>query len=137
MSSFRNWSRPGPTPPGGIEPGAGETLDFICGDFRIFQFEGGHRYSTDDVLTACTRAKAELRSVFETNQMESIFELVRSGFGLSVVPKMASSNAAGCTLVRLHTKSFRRIGYIRARRHLVSRPMREFISWLRSIARAE
>jgi len=55
--------------------------------------------------------------------MESIFELVRSGFGLSVVPEMASSNAAGGTLVRLHTKSYRRIGYIRARRHLVSRPM--------------
>jgi LysR family transcriptional regulator, hydrogen peroxide-inducible genes activator len=91
----------------------------------------------DDVLTACTRAKAELRSAFETNQMESIFELVRSGFGLSVVPAMASSNAAGCTLVRLHTKSYRRIGYIRARRHLVSRPMREFTSWLRSIAKEE
>lgn len=31
--------------------------------------------------------------------------------------------------------SYRRIGYIRARRHLVSRPMREFTSWLRSIAK--
>ncbi len=103
---------------------------------RLLLLKEGHCLR-DDVLTACTRAKAELRSVFETNQMESIFELVRSGFGLSVVPKMASSNAAGCTLVRLHKKSFRRIGYIRARRHLVSRPMREFISWLRSIARAE
>jgi LysR family hydrogen peroxide-inducible transcriptional activator len=103
---------------------------------RLLLLKEGHCLR-DDVLTACTRAKAELRSVFETNQMESIFELVRSGFGLSVVPKMASSNAAGCTLVRLHTKSFRRIGYIRARRHLVSRPMREFISWLRSVARAE
>jgi DNA-binding transcriptional LysR family regulator len=90
-----------------------------------------------EAVHACTRAKAELRSVFETNQMESIFELVRSGFGLSVVPEMASSNAAGCTLVRLQTKSCRRIGYIRARRHLVSRPMREFTSWLRSIAKEE
>jgi len=101
---------------------------------RLLLLREGHCLR-DDVLTACTRAKAELRSVFETDQMESIFELVRSGFGLSVVPEMASSNAAGCTLVRLHTKSYRRIGYIRARRHLVSRPMREFTSWLRSIAR--
>jgi tRNA1(Val) A37 N6-methylase TrmN6 len=31
---------------------AGETLDFICGHFRIFQYAKGHRYSTDDVLTA-------------------------------------------------------------------------------------
>jgi tRNA1Val (adenine37-N6)-methyltransferase len=52
MTTYRNWSRPGPTPPGGVDPEKGETLDFICGDFRIFQYEGGHRYSTDDVLTA-------------------------------------------------------------------------------------
>jgi DNA-binding transcriptional LysR family regulator len=65
------------------------------------------------------------------------FELVRSGFGLSVVPEMAFSNAAGCTLVRLQTQSYRRIGYIRARRHRVSQPMREFTSWLRSIANDE
>ena len=52
MSSYRGWSRPGPTPPGGVDVETGETLDYICGDFRIFQYEGGHRYSTDDVLTA-------------------------------------------------------------------------------------
>lgn len=39
-------------PPGGIEPEAGETLDFLCGHYRIFQLAKGHRYSTDDVLTA-------------------------------------------------------------------------------------
>jgi LysR family hydrogen peroxide-inducible transcriptional activator len=103
---------------------------------RLLLLKEGHCLR-DDVLTACTRAKAELRSVFETNQMESIFELVRSGFGLSVVPAMASSNAEGCTLVPLQNKSYRRIGYARARRHQVSRPMREFISWLRSIAQAQ
>lgn len=49
---YRGWRRPGPVPPGGLEPEAGETLDFICGHFRIFQYAKGHRYSTDDVLTA-------------------------------------------------------------------------------------
>ena len=49
---YRGWRRPGPIPPGGIEPEEGETLDFICGHFRIFQYAKGHRYSTDDVLTA-------------------------------------------------------------------------------------
>ena len=49
---YRGWLRPGPKPPGGVEPEEGESLDFICGDFRIFQYEKGHRYSTDDVLTA-------------------------------------------------------------------------------------
>jgi tRNA1Val (adenine37-N6)-methyltransferase len=50
--SYRGWSRPGPVPPGGVEPEPGETLDYICGHFRIFQYEKGHRYSTDDVVTA-------------------------------------------------------------------------------------
>jgi tRNA1(Val) A37 N6-methylase TrmN6 len=39
-------------PPGGVESDDGETRDYICGHFRIFQYEKGHRYSTDDVLTA-------------------------------------------------------------------------------------
>jgi LysR family transcriptional regulator, hydrogen peroxide-inducible genes activator len=103
---------------------------------RLLLLKEGHCLR-DDVLTACTRARAELRSVFETNQMESIFELVRSGFGLSVVPEMALSHAGGCSLVRLHNKSYRRIGYIRARRHLVSKPMREFTTWLRLIAKKQ
>jgi len=49
---FRGWARPGPLPPGGIEPLEGETLDYISGHFRIFQLARGHRFSTDDVLTA-------------------------------------------------------------------------------------
>jgi len=49
---YRGWRRPGPRPPGGVEPDSGETLDYLCGWFRIFQYEKGHRYSTDDVLTA-------------------------------------------------------------------------------------
>jgi tRNA1Val (adenine37-N6)-methyltransferase len=49
---YRGWRRPGPHPPGGIEPEAGETLDFLCGRYRIFQYAKGHRYSTDDVVTA-------------------------------------------------------------------------------------
>ena len=52
MTEYRGWRRPGPQPPGGVEVEPGETLDYICGDFRIFQYERGHRYSTDDVLTA-------------------------------------------------------------------------------------
>ncbi|HYH09502.1 MAG TPA: methyltransferase [Thermoanaerobaculia bacterium] len=50
--SYRGWRRPGPVPPGGVEVEEGETLDYICGHFRIFQYAKGHRYSTDDVLTA-------------------------------------------------------------------------------------
>lgn len=50
--SYRGWRRPGPVPPGGIEAEEGETRDFLCGHYRIFQYAKGHRYSTDDVLTA-------------------------------------------------------------------------------------
>ncbi len=49
---YRGWRRPGPEVTGGLEPDKGETLDYLSGHFKIFQFEKGHRYSTDDVLTA-------------------------------------------------------------------------------------
>jgi len=49
---FKGWAKPGPAAPGGVEPGEGETLDAISGHFRLFQLRDGHRFSTDDVLTA-------------------------------------------------------------------------------------
>lgn len=51
-ATYRGWSRPGPVPPGNVPIEEGETLDYLCGYFRIFQYAKGHRYSTDDVLTA-------------------------------------------------------------------------------------
>jgi tRNA1Val (adenine37-N6)-methyltransferase len=50
--TYRGWRRPGPIPPGRVQVEPGETLNYIAGNFRIFQYEKGHRYSTDDVLTA-------------------------------------------------------------------------------------
>ncbi len=52
MSTYRGWTRPGPIPPGGVEAEDGETLEYITGNYRIFQYARGHRYSTDDVLVA-------------------------------------------------------------------------------------
>ena len=55
-SHFRGWAIPGPIPPGvtgaGPAPEPGETLDSISGHFRLFQLSKGHRFSTDDILTA-------------------------------------------------------------------------------------
>lgn len=51
-ASVHGWTRPGPVPPGGLRAGPGETLDFLCGHWRIFQLERGHRFSTDDLLCA-------------------------------------------------------------------------------------
>ena len=49
---FKGWTRPGVRPPGGIEAEEGETLDHLCGWFKMFQYAKGHRFSTDDLLTA-------------------------------------------------------------------------------------
>jgi tRNA1(Val) A37 N6-methylase TrmN6 len=52
---FKGWTKPGPVPPGALSPPdvpADETLDAISGHFRIFQLRKGHRFSTDDVVTA-------------------------------------------------------------------------------------
>jgi len=53
---FKNWAKPGPwiSPPNepDLQPTSDETLDALCGHYRIFQLSRGHRYSTDDLLTA-------------------------------------------------------------------------------------
>jgi tRNA1(Val) A37 N6-methylase TrmN6 len=54
-SHFKGWAKPGPVPPGADDPPSippEETLDALSGHFRIFQLRDGHRFSTDDVLTA-------------------------------------------------------------------------------------
>ncbi|HVJ04515.1 MAG TPA: LysR family transcriptional regulator [Candidatus Saccharimonadales bacterium] len=101
-------------------------------DERMLLLREGHCLR-DNVLTACTRAKVEFVSVFETDQIASIFPLVSTGFGISLIPAMAAAHASGCKIVPLERGSFRRIGYLRANHHFVSKPMKEFFSWLRSL----
>ncbi len=49
---FKGWAKPGPAAPAGLSPDEGETLDALSGHYRIFQYRAGHRFSTDDLLTA-------------------------------------------------------------------------------------
>jgi tRNA1(Val) A37 N6-methylase TrmN6 len=54
---FKGWAKPGPVPSGLAAVGdegvpATETLNAISGHFRLFQLRDGHRFSTDDILTA-------------------------------------------------------------------------------------
>ena len=52
--TFKGYVLPGPTPPGlpeGEYP-EGTSLDAISGQFKLFQYKKGHRFSTDDVLAA-------------------------------------------------------------------------------------
>ena len=51
-SVYKGWTRPGVQPPGGMEAEEGETLDHLCGFFKLFQYAKGHRFSSDDLLTA-------------------------------------------------------------------------------------
>src|SRR5471032_2442560 len=53
---FKGWAKPGPLAPGGeikeLAIPENESLDAISGHFRIYQLRNGHRFSTDDILTA-------------------------------------------------------------------------------------
>jgi tRNA1(Val) A37 N6-methylase TrmN6 len=55
---FKGWAKPGPVVPADaalareLQPEEGETLDALSGYYRIFQLKDGHRFSTDDLLTA-------------------------------------------------------------------------------------
>jgi len=54
-SHFRGWAKPGPPAPGAwVAPDvqAGETFDALSGHYRLLQLSDGHRFSTDDLLTA-------------------------------------------------------------------------------------
>jgi len=61
--AFKGWTRPGPVPPGGVDLEEGETLDGLCGHWRIFQLAKGNRFSVDDLVAAwygttwCPRAE--------------------------------------------------------------------------------
>jgi len=91
----------------------------------------GHCFR-QDVLTACTRANIEFHSIFESDQFASIFPLVASGFGISLVPAMAVGHAANCQILPLDRPAFRRVGYVQARHRFQSKPRQAFITWLRA-----
>jgi tRNA1(Val) A37 N6-methylase TrmN6 len=90
--TFKGWTKPGPIPPGalghGPEPSSGETLDAISGYFRLFQLANGHRFSTDDVLTAwygtrwcpCARTVLDLGSGIGAVGMIAAWRLAGSRF---------------------------------------------------------
>ncbi len=45
------------SPPSALAPDPHETLDLLAGDWRIFQLRRGHRFTTDDMLTAWLAAR--------------------------------------------------------------------------------
>ena len=101
---------------------------------RMLLLKEGHCFR-DSVITACHKAKLELRSIFESDQFASIFPLVAAGYGVSLIPAMASSHAGKCRILKLDKPSFRRIGYVQVRRHFAGKSQKAFIAWLRESAR--
>jgi tRNA1(Val) A37 N6-methylase TrmN6 len=81
---FRGWRIPGPIPPGAItrlpEPSPSETLDALSGHFRIFQLRKGHRFSTDDILTAW----------YGTAWAPSVQRVLDLGSGIGTVAQIAA-----------------------------------------------
>ena len=103
---------------------------------RLLVLKEGHCFR-DQVLTACTRRGAYVQAIFESDQFSSIFPLVASGFGVSIIPEMAAPLATGCRVVPLGPASVRRVGYFRNRRCFNSKAMKAFVSWLRSVAQEQ
>jgi tRNA1Val (adenine37-N6)-methyltransferase len=93
---FKGWTKPGPViaPPVDLQIEPGETLDAISGYFRLFQLKKGHRFSTDDVLTAwygtiwCPRA-------------ERVLDL---GSGIGSVGMIAAWRLAGANFVTIEAQ---------------------------------
>ena len=95
---FKGWAKPGPVPPGALGQGpeaeAGETLDAISGHFRLFQLANGHRFSTDDVLTAW----------YGTSWCPTARTVLDLGSGLGTVGMMAAWRLPGARFVTVEAQ---------------------------------
>jgi len=95
---FKGWAKPGPIPPGALagQPvvAPGETLDAICGHYRLFQLEAGHRFSTDDVLTAW----------YGTTWCPSARTILDLGSGIGAVAMIAAWRLPGARLVTVEAQ---------------------------------
>jgi tRNA1(Val) A37 N6-methylase TrmN6 len=97
VEPFRGWVPPGPVPPGAhAQPDVpeDESLDFISGHFRIFQLRDGHRFSTDDVLTAW----------YGTTWCPSAGTILDLGSGIGSVATIAAWRLPGARLVTVEAQ---------------------------------
>jgi tRNA1(Val) A37 N6-methylase TrmN6 len=77
-----------------VDVPAAETLDAISGHFRIFQLRNGHRFSTDDVLTAW----------YGTTWTPSARRVLDLGSGIGSVATIAAWRLPGATLVTIEAQ---------------------------------
>jgi tRNA1Val (adenine37-N6)-methyltransferase len=94
---FKGWAIPGPVPPGksrSIDVPAEESLDAISGYYRIFQLRKGHRFSTDDVLTAW----------YGTSWVPSASRVLDLGSGIGSVGMIAAWRLQGARFVTIEAQ---------------------------------
>jgi tRNA1Val (adenine37-N6)-methyltransferase len=94
---FKDWAKPGPIPPGAASVPAvppDQTLDALSGHFRIYQLRDGHRFSTDDVLTAW----------YGTSWAPSASRVLDLGSGIGSVAMMAAWRLPGATFVTVEAQ---------------------------------
>ena len=95
---FKGWAKPGIIPPGpaaGVMAETNETLDAISGHFRLFQRADGHRFSTDDILTAW----------YGTTWCPSARTALDLGSGLGTVGMIAAWRLPGTKWVTIEAQS--------------------------------
>lgn len=96
-SHFKGWAKPGPVPPGAATSphvSADETCDALSGHFRIFQLRRGHRFSTDDVVTAW----------YGTTCVPSAASILDLGSGIGSVGMIAAWRLPGARIVTVEAQ---------------------------------
>jgi tRNA1Val (adenine37-N6)-methyltransferase len=94
---FKGWAKPGPIPPGTTaspDVPSDQTLDALSGHFRIFQLRNGHRFSTDDVLTAW----------YGTTWVPSARRVLDLGSGIGSVGMIAAWRLPGAAFVTIEAQ---------------------------------
>jgi tRNA1(Val) A37 N6-methylase TrmN6 len=94
--SFKGYVLPGPTPPGLPESEfpEGTSLDAISGQFKLFQYKKGHRFSTDDVLVAW----------YGTTHAPSAARVLDLGSGIGSVGMVAAWRLPGARFVTVEAQ---------------------------------
>ena len=97
---FRGYAIPGP-PAAGIETypdlsvGEDESLDALCGHYRIFQLRKGHRFSTDDLMVAW----------YGTTWCPTARTILDLGSGIGTVAMVAAWRLQGASVVSVEAQS--------------------------------
>jgi LysR family hydrogen peroxide-inducible transcriptional activator len=100
---------------------------------RLLILKDGHCLR-EETLAVCDRARARFAGHCEADQFLTIFELIRAGFGVSILPEMARSLSEGCRFVEIEPKASRRVGYVRLERRYLSNAIEAFTGYLKESA---